>query len=197
MQFCLSIRSLPKILILLNKHIELTTKLFELNNEDQINAIRAGQIDIGFVRSVPKSMDLSSNIVFDESFSLVLPANSPFAQHDNLSLRKLNNLPFISLNYNCAPSLIDSIIKICHDNGLIPKITHETSQINSIIRLVESGLGFSIVPTSVKSAYNLKVKFIEIPSKERARMYLLCTKRKSPLLNNAINLINDHFSVLD
>ncbi len=181
---------LPDLLINLREKMDITTILYEMNNDDQIQAIKSEQIDIGFLRSAPHTNELSIIPILKETFSLILPLNHPLANHKKINIKDLAKEPFISLNYQCAPALIDKIMNICLQKGFAPKIAHETSQINSIIRLVESGLGYSIVPTSVKTVYSLNVKFIEINSvKEKAELLLLHLKNMSPLVQNCINII--------
>ncbi len=88
--------------------------------------------------------------------------------------------------------IVENIYKICNREDFIPKVAHETSQINTVVRLVESGLGYSIVPSSIKNAYNLNVKFIELKQyPERAEMFILYKNKDCSFIQNLIKCIND------
>jgi DNA-binding transcriptional LysR family regulator len=181
---------LPGILVKIKKDFDIHIALAELKNEEQVDALIAGQIDIGFVRSVPEREGVLSVKVFSESFSLILPINHPLAKRKKINLMEFVNEPFIGLNYDCAPRLSDSIFEICRKSGLKPKVAHETSQINSIVRLVESGLGYSIVPTSVKTGYSLNVKFFELNRfSEKAKLFLMYKKESDPLVKQVIDVV--------
>jgi DNA-binding transcriptional LysR family regulator len=182
---------LPEILSRVNKNYpEIKTTLYELSNEEQKNAVLSGQIDVGFVR-VPILHDrLISEKIFEETFSIVISMNHPLAVRKRIKLIDLAEEQFISFSSVCGRGMTDSIMSICHKAGFTPKISHETSQINTIIRLVESGIGYSIVPTSTKDSYKLNIKFIELKKfPERALMFLLYTKESCSFIKNLIKCI--------
>ena len=74
-----------------------------------------------------------------------------------MDLKQMADEPFIGFSATCAPSMHKSIMKICARAGFIPKVKHETSQINALLRLVECGLGYSIVPCSSLRGYTLRL----------------------------------------
>ena len=183
---------LPMIISKLkDSYSDIYTILFEHTNENQINALRNGDIDIGFVRTPMDATDLRIEPIFVETFSLITPLTHRFAKKKKISLNEMAHESYIGFSHECAPGLADKIISICNRYGFSPKTTHVSTQINSILRLVESGLGYSIVPTSVKDGYSLKVKFFElIDVQERAELYLMYNpESQTPLLNNTIELI--------
>ena len=54
-------------------------------------------------------------------------------------------------------------MEICRRIGFNPEITHEANNVNSILRLVERGLGVSIVPASLIHQYqNMNISFTEL-----------------------------------
>lgn len=179
---------LPELLVKLkSSYPGIHTVLQELNNEKQVKSLKSGIIDIGFLRTPVKEKGLEVKSVFQEPFSLVVPASFP----DTTQLKDLAGEPFISFSKDCGPGLIESIYKVCNKAGFTPKVVHETSQINSIVRLVESGLGYSIVPKSVENGYNLNISFLPIiNSNEIAELSLVYNKNQiNPMAKNFIELI--------
>jgi DNA-binding transcriptional LysR family regulator len=151
---------LPEVLTQIQRKLPGThTSMTELMNLDQIVGLKTGSLDIGFIRT-PMTIDgLCIQRVFSETLSVILPLSHPLAGAEEVRPAHLAKEPFIGFCRECAPGLFDSIIGLCNRDGFSPRIVHESSQINSVVRLVESGLGYSIVPTSVKKAYNVRVRF--------------------------------------
>jgi len=48
--------------------------------------------------------------------------------------------------------MVDQITALCNRLGFSPRLVHETSQLHSVLRLVESGLGYAIVPSAYARA---------------------------------------------
>lgn len=150
------------------------TTLEELPNQAQVDALKAGRLDLGFVRSPVAYDALASLPVLEETFSLVVSAAHPLAARAGLSLRDLAAEPFIAFSRECAPAMVDTILAVCSAAGFAPRIAHETSQINTILRLVESGLGWSVVPSGVRDAYRLNLRYVELTdTPARAEVSLL------------------------
>jgi DNA-binding transcriptional LysR family regulator len=99
----------------------------------------------------------------------------------------LANEPFIGFAAGCSPSMHKSILQICSQAGFIPIIRHETSQINAVLRLVECGLGYSIVPCSSLNAYRLKLRSIPLSQfKEKADLRIVYKKDCPVRVNNLV-----------
>jgi DNA-binding transcriptional LysR family regulator len=165
---------LPEVLTEVQRKLpEIHTSMIELMNLDQIVALETGSLDIGFIRT-PITIDgLYIQPIFSETLSVILPLSHPLAGAEEVRLAHLAKEPFIGFCRECAPGLFDCIIGLCNRDGFSPCVVHESSQINSVVRLVESGLGYSIVPTSVKKAYNVRVRFYELDGyPERAELAL-------------------------
>lgn len=165
---------LPDVLAEIRKTLPLVhASLFELRSLDQILELKTGKLDIGFIRLPTKVPGLCLEPVYSEPLSVVLPSSHPLARRKKFRLSDLADEPFISFGRECAPGLFDSIIGLCNREGFSPRIVHQSSQVNSVIRLVESGLGYSIVPASVRNGYKLRVRFRDLDRfPERAQLAL-------------------------
>ncbi len=167
------------------------TSMIEMKNLDQIAGLRDGSIDIGFVRMPMTVEDLQLRTVLSETLSIILPLSHPMAGRKRIPLAALAGDPFIAFCRECAPGLFDQITGLCQKEGFTPRIVHESSQINSVVRLVESGLGYSIVPTSVKRGYDLKVRFAELRGyPERAELAVAYhPAHQSPASERVLDLV--------
>ncbi|MDT8901558.1 LysR family transcriptional regulator [Anaeroselena agilis] len=166
---------LPSLLTELGREYpQISTMLEEMPNQAQVEALRAGRIDLGLVRSPVADERLVSFPVLSETFSLVISADHPLAAKSELALRDLADEPFICFSRECAPAMVDTIFAICRAAGFAPRKAHETSQINTILRLVESKLGYSVVPSGVREGYRLNLRYVELDGiPERAEVALL------------------------
>ena len=54
------------------------------------------------------------------------------------------------------------IINLCADQGFTPKLSHRSIHAPTIFKLVENGMGLSIIPTSLATSGNPGIKFIEL-----------------------------------
>lgn len=182
---------LPDILNRMNTGFpEVKILLFEMGNEEQKKALLSGALDVGFVRVPMIHEKLISKKICEETFSLIVSNNYPLAEKKKINLADFAKEQFISFSSVCGRSMTDNIISICHKAGFTPKISHETSQINTIIRLVESGIGYSIVPTNTRQVYNQNVKYVELKNyPERALLFLLYTQESCAFIKNLINCI--------
>jgi DNA-binding transcriptional LysR family regulator len=121
--------------------------------------------------------------VYEESFILVAPKSTKLPSSYPKALPLLAGMPFIGFPMACAPDMVKSIYRILHKLKLNPKQVHESSQINSILRIVESGIGYSILPASAKNVYRLAVNSFDLSHlKEKAVLYVGSNKERQPIL---------------
>ncbi len=173
--------TLPKLQFVLN----------ELNNESQIDGLKRNMLDIGFVRGPLDVGELNYITVEQSSFSIVISASHKLAIRKDITLSDLSEEPFINFSRNCAPPMHKSIEAIFKDKNIDPLIVHETSQFSALLRLVESGFGYSVVPTNLKHGYGMGVKYYEIANcNEKTEIGMIYNPRyKTILLENVIEKI--------
>ncbi len=155
---------IPEILINVNStYPNIKFSLEEMSNYDQVEAIEKDQLDLGFVRlsRVPKGIQMK--VIHTDTFSLVLPDNHLLTKDTFTSIKQVENEHFILFSSNYSSLYYDKIVSICEDKGFTPKVSHKSVHAQTIYKLVESGLGVAIVPTSLQHGFNLGVKFLEIP----------------------------------
>jgi DNA-binding transcriptional LysR family regulator len=188
---------LPYVLKELKSHYPgIGTILHEMDSETQLEALNKGKLDIGFIRTPMEVDQIESVPIIQETFSVIISSDHSLGKRDHIDLLELASEPFIGFPRECAPGMVDTINSICIHAGFSPNKIHESSQINTIIRLVESNLGYSIIPSGVCSVYHLKIKTFELANiSERAEIALIYNpKSASPLLRNVIALFANYAS---
>lgn len=177
---------------IVKKFPDITTLLKELDNDNQMKELKNNNIDIGFLRTPVVSEEITMESIYTETLSIIISNDHKLAAKKKIALSDLAEEPFIGFTAKCAPGLRNSIVSICGRAGFVPRITHETSQINTILRLVESNLGYSIIPTSVKTGYRLNLRFVELnKDPERTEICMAYNSAKiTPITANVIQLIH-------
>jgi DNA-binding transcriptional LysR family regulator len=170
----------------LNRYKTVTIHLHEMDNQQQLDALRKGTIDIGFVRSSMDDSAIGLFAIHQEPLTLVTPKHIRLRALKPDALAPLKEMPFIGFPHPCAPDLVKSIYNILDRLKLAPKQVHESSQINSIVRIVETGIGYSILPASTGKVYKIDVNTYDLSSfRERAKMYAAVnTERQTVLVKN-------------
>lgn len=143
-------------------HPNVHYSLKEMENPDQIDALLAQNIDLGFVRldKVPKGLSIQP--VFQDTFSLVLPTDHPLDASRFSGLDQFKDESFILFDPSYSPAYFNQVMQIFNQSGFDPIISHNTVHASTIFRLVENNFGISIVPSALKLGYDMRIKFIEL-----------------------------------
>jgi DNA-binding transcriptional LysR family regulator len=138
-------------------------ELHELTTNEQLQRLRFGQIDIGFVRPPVEEEGINSEIVFREPLILALPETHPLASRAKVELRELSAEPFILFPRSLAPGLYDAIVSLCQQAGFSPIAAQEAIQMQTIVSLVAAEMGVAIVPASMQNFQRSGVVYKTLP----------------------------------
>lgn len=144
-------------------HPAVKLELHELTTNEQLQRLRFGQIDIGFVRPPIEEEGINSEIVFREPLIVALPETHPVASHAHVELRELAGEPFILFPRSLAPGLYDPIVSLCQQAGFSPIAGQEAIQMQTIISLVAAEMGVAIVPASMQNFQRKGVVYKSLP----------------------------------
>jgi DNA-binding transcriptional LysR family regulator len=158
--------SLPSLLNIFHEnHPEIDLNFEEQPNINLMQSLNNGTMDAAFVRTWLNPKNLEEKIILTESLAAVLPAKHNLSNQKLIEIKDLENENFISFARDCGPTIFDSFLELCSASGFVPKIVHQATQLNSILRLVESGFGVSLLPVSIAENNNLNLKFIPLKKK--------------------------------
>ena len=173
------------------KYTKINFYLEELTNTEQIRALEHEQLDIGFMRSNIVSPDLRIKSVYKENFSLVLPENHYITKDNFKHMGQLSEESFILFPNENSPMYFQQIQNLCADQGFSPRISHKSIHGPTIFKLVENGMGISIVPNSLRDEHNYKIKFLELDNvPHRTELFAAWKKNNTnPALHYFLELI--------
>ncbi|WP_026735769.1 LysR family transcriptional regulator [Fischerella sp. PCC 9605] len=129
---------------------DVNLELHELTTDQQLQWLRDGRIDVGFLRPPVEEDTFCWEIIFNESLVVALPEVHPLANQSSVSLSSLKNELFILFPRPLAPGLYDSIISFCQQANFSPSVAQEAIQMQTIVSLVAAEMGVAIVPESLQ-----------------------------------------------
>jgi DNA-binding transcriptional LysR family regulator len=123
----------------------------------------AGKIDVAFIwRPTAERDDLTIDPLVDEDTVIALPAGHALSNLESAPLAALTNETIVLYPRVLNPSGCDSVIQACQRAGFRPKLGQEAPQVVSVMPLVASGFGVSIVPRSASRILVDGVSYLSI-----------------------------------
>jgi DNA-binding transcriptional LysR family regulator len=119
---------------------------------EQLDAIRSGRLDAGFVNFMPKAdPELDQLTVAVHHVELAVPKRHRLTKLKKLRLRDLVNAAFVWFPRWAAPAFYDQMMAACYRGGLkSPRIVQEGLNEATILSLVSTGLGVGWVLGSAR-----------------------------------------------
>jgi DNA-binding transcriptional LysR family regulator len=189
---------LPKILSHFRQSLPaIELALHELTTDQQLQWLRDGRIDVGFVRPPIDDEALSVTTILQEPLVVALPQAHPLADHPSVSLHSIANESFILFPRNLAPGLYDQIIALCQQVGFSPKVVQEAIQMQTIVSLVAAEMGIAIVPISLQNLQRTGVVYrtLQEPTPKAAIAVVWKRHDASPTLQRFLEAVRQVASV--
>src|SRR5882724_7718694 len=131
----------------LNPEVEFSLRA--ITTGDQVEMLETGSLDIGFLRlPIGGHSALDVVTVHREPFVLVLPASHKLAKRKRVRLREVSGQDFVMYERTYAPGFHDLILDMLRDAGIVPNVCQPAGQMPTLISLVDSRMGISILPAS-------------------------------------------------
>lgn len=128
------------------RHPGVEIELRDMSTPEQIDALRAGRIHIGFVR-LPAGRGMRQLPVLEDRLVLALPAQGK-VDDKPVDLSGSRDSPFIMLRRGLSLSLYEHTIRLCARYGFHPRVVQEANEFPTVLGLVAAGLGVALVPES-------------------------------------------------
>lgn len=124
--------------------------LREMSTGAQVNALRTGEIDVGFIRLPADTHDLVTATVREEAMLLMLPASHPLAELSEVPLGTLAGEPLIVFPAAPRPSWADTVIASCRQAGFDPRVVQEAMESATVVSFVAAEIGLALVPEGLR-----------------------------------------------
>ncbi|WP_224000327.1 LysR family transcriptional regulator [Cupriavidus pinatubonensis] len=105
-------------------------------------------LDVGLVRTPLMAHGTAALVPLEhDQFVAALPRGNPLAGKPLLELSDLSQERFVMYDRGEASGLHSAAMTACQLAGFLPRVTQEATQIQTVLALVESGLGVALVPS--------------------------------------------------
>ncbi|APU16546.1 MULTISPECIES: LysR family transcriptional regulator [Actinoalloteichus] len=137
--------------------------LTEMVTRDQVEALLAGELSVGLARGVTPTDVLSVRRVHAESLILACPGDHPLTRLGRPPrLADVAEHAVITYSPVEARYLHELIITVFRNAGVEPRYVQRVGQVQSLLALVDAGLGVALVPRSSSRLRLPNLAFTEI-----------------------------------
>lgn len=139
---------LPRLLIAYRaKYPGIELKLDESRTAELMTDVEQGRIDIAIVRTpVMTQAGVEIEQLQNDTLRLAVPKHSKWSGRARIRLRDLRDEPFVIFSRDRVPNMHAITMLVCQREGFVPRIVEEAGQLQTILCLVESGIGVALVP---------------------------------------------------
>lgn len=173
---------------------------FQLKNMDYVDleeALCAGEVDCGFICS-PLSEQIKSTFLIRDRMMAVLPPEHELVDAEHYPLQRLSTERFIKLSDDRSNdvSFVLHLFKKILNAPL--NIFCDVNDDYSVMAMVESGLGVSVLPELVtkRMPFNVVLKEFAPPQYRDISIAVRRNARPSPATERFIQVVTEYFSAL-
>ncbi|MCL6479021.1 MAG: LysR family transcriptional regulator [Peptococcaceae bacterium] len=142
--------------------------LTQLNLSEIKKALENGELDIGFTLSLGLKTipEVLWKRIYTDYSSVVLHAEHPLAYKASIDIATLAKEPFVVISRQVSPEGFNLVLELCANSGFSPRIVSQPPLMETVLFLVEAGIGVSIVPGFARIYANSNLCFIKIEGVE-------------------------------
>jgi len=185
---------LPMLVRDLRQMDNVELSLAELTTVQQIQALKAGRIDMGFGRIRIDDPDVEQEILFDEPIIAALPSGHPL-EGTAPSCAELACYPLILFPAKPRPSLADMVLGIFRRRGLKVQVVQEANEVQTALSLVASGIGITLVPEQVKRVQRDGITYVPLADSSITSP-VICSRRRGEKPSHLMQTANAILDVL-
>lgn len=126
-------------------------QIAEEPTEGLVAALRRGALEFALLSPPLAGDDLRLQHLFEDEFLLALPPAHPLARQGRVALARLKDQPLILMND--AHCLRGQTLSLCQRAGFTPEVFIQSAQLDTMLAMVEEGLGLSLVPAIARRAF--------------------------------------------
>jgi DNA-binding transcriptional LysR family regulator len=153
--------------------VQLTLK--ELVSTAQVDALNAGELDLGLMRPHPVNGDLDSRLIATEALMLALHEDDAGAWPLKPTLADLHGKPFVMYSPYEARPFYQMLNERFAKAGVVPDVVEHIGQVHTMLALVRAGIGVALI---AEGAARLKIDGIVMRKVATEPVEMVCTYRR-------------------
>jgi len=173
-------------------NVELT--LAELTTVEQVQALKAGRIDIGFGRLRIDDPEVEQEVLFEEPMMAAVPVGHPL-DGTTPTLAELAKYPLILYPASPRPSLADLVLGMFRRRGLKVNVVQEAHEMQTALGLIVSDFGITLVPEQVKRQNRDGISYLYLAEKHITSP-IVCSRRRGEAPSETMKAANEILEVL-
>jgi len=135
---------------------ETSVNLFDMSPAEQLRALEARKIDLGFVGLRPSTASKNTALLAWECVArhrvvVVLPETHPLAKKSKIKITDLKSLFFVAMSEQTHPGSRDWLSSICREAGFTPRILQDVELESGLMTFVAEGLGVTLAREQIKN----------------------------------------------
>ncbi|MBA1279082.1 MULTISPECIES: LysR family transcriptional regulator [Pseudomonadaceae] len=186
--YSLTVKTVPHLIMGLKlRRSELNIDLILGSNIDLFYKLKNMELDailVSLNESVSNDPDCAQLSLFADDIFLAAPADSPFAQQPEVDLSDLRDATFITLTQGFATHQDGN--RVFQQAGFEPKVAMQVNDIFTLLSMVNSGVGYALLPGRVGMVYESRVKLVPLQARYHLQQHIgvvfLKAKERDPNL---------------
>lgn len=167
-------------------------RMQEINSRQQLDPLLAGRLDLGVMRNTSLPDTLDYQLILREPLCAVVHRAHRLASRGTISLSELNDEPFVFFDPQVGTALYAETMALLHRYAIYPSVAQEVGEAMTILGLVATGLGVSILPASFCRARLENLCWLALHEEDaRTEVWLVWAKQReaSAAMKNMKNLL--------
>lgn len=189
--YSLTFDMVPKVLTGLQRRTPtLKVTMSQGSNEWLYSQLEEMEIDVILIAMAPDTRLPGYTIlpIYEDEMMVAVSKSSPFHWFDVIDLHRLQNEKLITLNHGFAT--YHDCVQSFENAGVEPQVMMQVGDIFTLLSMVESGIGYSLVPARVQEKFSDNIHFIKISDqhavKQMVSLVCLESKERDPKILSCI-----------
>jgi len=134
-----------------------------------LQKLSAREIDAAIVRTpVLGDLDAELHVLEHDTLVAVVKSPGPFDDRSSININELREAPLITHPESAVPNMRAIMMLMCHEAGFQPSIVQEAIQAQTMISLVQSGIGIALVAGVTRNYSAPNIRFLKIKGAENS-----------------------------
>jgi len=187
---------LPGTLVELSRTCpEIAVNLFDMSPAEQLRALEARKIDLGFVgvRAPANNKNLvmlAWECIGQHQLVVVLPAKHVLAKKNKIKMEDLKSLFFVAMSEATHPGSHTWLSGVCQRAGFTPRILQDVELESDLMSFIAEGLGVTLAREQIKNLAHPGVVFRPLTEPAKADYWIAWhQENRSQALRHCIEIV--------
>jgi DNA-binding transcriptional LysR family regulator len=138
--------------------------LYESTSTEQLQRLRADQLDVGLLRPPIAFPELDSQFLEESPMVLAAPAGHRLARASKIGWRDFHNEPLVMIHPTLQHGYYDPFLERCAKAGAMPVVGQYANDVHSKMWLISAGFGVAPTTKTIAAVRRPGLVFRELPA---------------------------------